>query len=63
MKNGERSPDDPDLIEARRNLRALKLKEHVRLALVATPSLTDEQIDDLISLLNAKRGPGGGAHV
>ena len=37
-KTGERSPDDPDLIEARRNLCALKLEEHMRLALATTPS-------------------------
>ncbi|WP_076245133.1 hypothetical protein [Mycobacterium sp. SP-6446] len=63
VKNGERSPEDPDLIEARRNLRALKLEEHMRLALSAIPSMTDDEIEHLISLLNAKRGPSGGADV
>jgi hypothetical protein len=56
VKTGERSPDDPDLIEARRNLCALKLEEHMRLALAATPSMTDEQIKHLIALLNARGG-------
>lgn len=63
VKTGERSPEDPDLIEARRNLCALKLEEHIRLALSATPSLTDDQVEYLIALLNAKRGASGGAHV
>ena len=56
VKSGERPPDDPDLIEARRNLCALKLEEHMRLALAATPSMSDEQINDLIILLNTRGG-------
>jgi hypothetical protein len=56
VKTGERSPDDPDLIEARRNLCALKLEEHMRLALAATPSMTDEQIKHLIALLSTRGG-------
>jgi hypothetical protein len=56
VKSGERPPDDPDLIEARRNLCALKLEEHMRLALAATPSMTDEQINHLIVLLNTRGG-------
>jgi hypothetical protein len=56
VRTGERPPDDPDLIEARRNLCALKLEEHVRLALAANPSMTDEQIKRLIALLNTRGG-------
>jgi hypothetical protein len=56
VRNGERPPDDPELIEARRNLCALKLEEHMRLAVAATPSTTDEQIKHLIALLNTKGG-------
>jgi hypothetical protein len=63
VKTGERSPEDPDLIETRRNLRALKLEEHMRLALADIPSMTDDEIEHLISLLNAKRGPSGSSHV
>jgi hypothetical protein len=56
VKTGERPPDDPDLIEARRNLCALKLEEHVRLALTAAPPMTDEQIERLIVLLKTRGG-------
>jgi hypothetical protein len=56
VKTGERSPDDPDLIEARRNLCALKLEEHMRLALAVTPPMTDEQIKHLSALLNSRGG-------
>jgi hypothetical protein len=56
VKTGERPPDDPDLIEARRNLCALKLEEHIRLALAATPPMTGEQIEHLIALLNSTGG-------
>jgi hypothetical protein len=58
VKTGERPPDDPDLIEARRNLCALKLEEHMRLALAATPPITDEQIKHLIALLSSRGAAG-----
>lgn len=53
-----RKPDDPELIEARRNLRAVRLAEHVTKALAAAPPLTDEQRQSIARLLT-----GGGAHV
>jgi hypothetical protein len=56
VKSGERPPDDRDLIEARRNLCALKLEEHMRMALAASPSLSDEQIKHLFALLNTRGG-------
>jgi len=56
VKTGERPPDDPELIEARRNLCALKLEEHMRLALAAVPTMTDEQIKRLIDLLKTRGG-------
>lgn len=48
-----RKPDDPDLTEARRNLRALRLEEHVREILAKAPPLTDEQRDRIAGLLRA----------
>lgn len=38
-----RPPDDPELIEARRNLRALKLEDDVRKVLAGEPALSAEQ--------------------
>lgn len=46
-----RKPDDPDLIEARRNLRALRLVEHVQKALADAPPLTNEQRETVARLL------------
>jgi hypothetical protein len=37
-----RTPDDPELIDARRNLRAEMLATHVQKVLAASPTLTDE---------------------
>lgn len=38
-----RPPDDPELIEARRSLRFLRLEEHVKRVLAGEPALSDEQ--------------------
>jgi hypothetical protein len=46
-----RTPDDPDLVNARRNLKAIRLEDHIR-ALVGTPPfLTVDQLDDISRLL------------
>ena len=37
IRNGERPPDDPDLIDARQNLTALQLEEYVRKVLATAP--------------------------
>lgn len=52
-----RNQDDPDLVEAKRNLKALKLEEHIRRVVAEAPPLTDEQRDRIAALLRA----GGGA--
>ncbi|PXW34066.1 UNVERIFIED_CONTAM: hypothetical protein DES50_102691 [Williamsia faeni] len=39
----DRAPDDPKLIAARRNMRALKLTDHVQKALAESPPLTTAQ--------------------
>ena len=52
-----RPPDDPELIEARRNLRALKLEEHVEKVLNGAPPLSDQQRERIAALLHV----GGGA--
>jgi hypothetical protein len=53
-----RSHDDPDLIEARRNLRAARLTEHVQKALADAPPLSNEQRETIARLL-----VGGGRHA
>ncbi len=47
----DRQPDDPALIEARRNLRALRLEEHIRTILDGEPALTNEQAEHLGTVL------------
>jgi hypothetical protein len=42
-----RTPDDPELVEARRDLKAAKLAEHVALALVDTPELSLQQRSEI----------------
>ena len=53
-----RSANDPELIEARQNLKALKLEEHVAKIVAEAPPLTPEQADKIAALL---RPVGGGA--
>ncbi len=51
-----RTPDDPDLADARRNLRAARLEYYIRATVEAAPPLTAQQRDRLALLL---RSPGG----
>lgn len=51
-----RSQDDPDLVSARRNLKASKLEEYVARVVAEAPPLTTAQIDRIAGLL----GPLGG---
>ena len=46
-----RTPDDPALLEARRNLRAAGLEDHVARVIAKAPPLTPEQLDRIASLL------------
>ena len=46
-----RTADDPDLIEARRNLRAARLAEDIQRTVGAEPPLTAEQRAHLAALL------------
>ncbi|MHC9294186.1 hypothetical protein ACRCUN_17115 [Mycobacterium sp. LTG2003] len=52
-----RPADDPELLEAKRNLAALSLEDYVRRVVASAPPLTDEQRDRIAALLRA----GGGA--
>lgn len=51
-----RTHDDPDFVEARRNLTAVTLEEHIERVLAKAPPLTDEQAERI-----AHRLRGGGA--
>ncbi|WP_193048194.1 hypothetical protein [Mycolicibacterium baixiangningiae] len=48
-----RPADDPELVEAKRNLKALSLEEYVRRVVSEAPPLTDEQRDRIAALLRA----------
>lgn len=52
-----RQPDDPELVDARRNLAALSLEDYVRQIVAQAPPLTDEQRERIAALLRV----GGGA--
>ena len=54
-----RPPDDPELTEARRNLRALQLEDHVNKVLAGAPQLTDQQREHIAELLRAGGAAGG----
>ena len=47
-----RTPDDPDLAAARRDLRAARAEDYIRSVVDAAPPLTDEQVRRLSVLLN-----------
>lgn len=49
-----RTPDDPDLIAARLNLRAERLAMYIRRTVDAAPPLTAEQRDRLAVLLRGE---------
>lgn len=46
-----RQPDDPEIIEARRNLRAEMLADHVANVVAQAPPLTAEQRDRIAAIL------------
>lgn len=46
----DRAPDDPDLLAAKRDLRATRLEDHIRQVVDAAPPLTEEQRERLAAL-------------
>lgn len=46
-----RPADDPELVTARRNLKAITLEEHVRKVVAAAPPLSTDQIDRIVTIL------------
>lgn len=51
-----RTADDPDLIDARRNLKAAKLEEYVSRVVAEAPQLTPAQVDRIAALLHPVGG-------
>jgi hypothetical protein len=49
-----RTPDDPDLIDARRALRAARAEDYIRKLVEAAPSLSDDQKRRLSVLLHPR---------
>ena len=49
----DRSPEDPDLLAAHRDLREARLEAYIRRTVDAAPPLSDEQRDRLAVLLRA----------
>lgn len=47
----DRRPDDPDLVDARRDLRAERLADQIRKTVDAAPPLSRDQLDRLAVLL------------
>lgn len=52
-----RRANDPELIDARRNLKAARLEDYVNKVVAEAPELSNEQLDKIAGLLRA----GGGA--
>lgn len=51
-----RPADDPELVEARQNLKALRLEEYVRKTVEQAPPLSDDQLQTIASLLQPRGG-------
>lgn len=51
----QRAPK-PELDEARRTLKAIRLRDQIRAALESTPQLTADERDELAALLRSENG-------
>lgn len=51
-----RTPDDPDLLAARRDLRAARAEDYIKQLVDAAPPLSDEQRRHLAAILNGADG-------
>ena len=47
----DRKPDDPELITARRNLKAARIEDYISRVVAEAPPLTPEQLDRVAVLL------------
>jgi hypothetical protein len=55
VADGRRDPDDPELIEVRRDLAAEVLKEHAQRVVRDAPKLTEDQIEAVTALLRGAK--------
>ena len=55
----KRQPDDPELVDAYRDLAAAKISDYIEKILAEAPPLTDEQRTALAELLRPVRRNGG----
>lgn len=51
-----RTPEDPELLSARRNLAAAKLREYVARTIAQAPPLTDAQREEIAAMLRPTAG-------
>ena len=58
VKNGEREPDDPDVVDAASELAAANITAYVKKTLANAPALSDEQRSKLAELLKPVRVGG-----
>ena len=49
-----RTDDDPELVEARRNMRAERLADHIQKVVAEAPPLSNEQREKLALLLRGR---------
>jgi hypothetical protein len=56
----DRQPDDPELIEAQRQMAVLSLERHISAVLTKSPALTEEQFQRLRDLLRSDGLHGNG---
>lgn len=56
-----RTPDDPDLLDARRDLRAARAEDYIEKLVAGAPPLTAAQRDRLALLLRTGGGPDAAA--
>lgn len=58
-----RSADDPELVDARRDLKAQRLADHVAKVVAEAPPLTDEQRERIAGLLRVSADRPQAAHA
>ncbi|MDP9428475.1 MAG: hypothetical protein M3Q47_06160 [Actinomycetota bacterium] len=56
-----RPADDPEVLAARRDLRAARLADYIERVVSEAPPLTNEQREKLAMLLSSSRSAGGAA--
>lgn len=59
VKTGERKPDDPEYVAAKRDLKAANLAQHISRVVDSAPTLTSEQRAKLAELLKPLRRKAG----